>query len=103
MTTSDVLSLLNVFDYTSIYYLISVSHDPITSDLNTKYTFNATSPFNAKVHQYISLDLLIWDVYFDVMHVSTQIKLCSVNVHKGAFSVNRYFFTYFYQALVLLH
>lgn len=68
--------------FTTVYF-ISVPGDPITSDLNTKYTFNATSPFDAKVSQYISLDLLIWAVYFDVMHVSTQIKLCSVKVLKG--------------------
>lgn len=83
LTTSDDLTLLNVPVFTTVY-LISVSGDPITSDLNTKYTFNASPPFDAKVSQYISLDLLIWAVYFDVMHVSTQRKLlCSVKVLKG--------------------
>lgn len=74
---------LIILAFTTVY-LISVSDDPITSDPNTNYTFNATSPLDAKVSQCISLDRLIWAVYFDVMHVSTQRKLwSSVKVLKG--------------------
>lgn len=77
------LHLIMIIPVFSTVYLITISGDPITCDPNTKYTFNATSPFDAKVSQY-SLAHLICAVYFNVMHVSTQTKLwSSVKVLRG--------------------
>lgn len=79
--------------------LISISSDLVTRDPNCK--FNTTSPFDAKVSQFISRDSLIWTVFIlmwcmlpdrDIMMFNES--SLKAKKDENDFSVNRYLHTF---------